>query len=90
MHNFSIEEKLKKKLNKIFKKDKTLYDAVSNKFKEILACSDINHYKNLRKPLQNFKRVHITSSFVLIFKYDESEDSIVFYDLDHHDSIYSQ
>ena len=53
---------------------------------EILTCSDVNHYKNLRKPLQNYKRVHVRSSFVLIFRYEN--DKVVFCDIDHHDKIY--
>jgi len=88
MRNFSIEDSLKKTLIKISKKDKIMYEAVMDKMNEILTCEDVNHYKNLRKPLQEFKRVHIKSSFVLMFKYIPSEDKIIFFDLDHHDRIY--
>ena len=88
MREFSIEENLKKTLNKIFKKDNVMCSAVMNKIEEILTCEDVNHYKNLRKPLQDFKRVHIKSSFVLIFKYISSEDKVVFYKFKHHDDIY--
>src|SRR3989339_575870 len=38
--------------------------------------------------LNKFKRVHIDGSFVLSFKYDKTQDKIIFYDLDHHDKIY--
>ncbi len=65
-----------------------MYDAVINKVNEILTCQDVSHYKNLRKPLENYKRVHIKGSSVLLFKYIPSEDTILFYDLDHHDNIY--
>lgn len=58
------------------------------KMEEILSCDDVTHYKNLRAPLRHLKRVHIDSHFVLVFRYDESADSILFYDLDHHDNIY--
>ena len=88
MREFSIEDNLKKKLSKLSKKDTIMYSSVMKKFEEILTCKDINHYKNLKKPLQDFKRVHIKSSFVLIFKYIESDDKVVFFDLDHHDNIY--
>jgi mRNA-degrading endonuclease RelE of RelBE toxin-antitoxin system len=84
MHEFLIEENLKRKLKKLFKKDRNLYNSVLSKMNEIIGCVDLNHYKNLRKPMQRFKRVHI-GSFVLIFKV---EDKIVFYELDHHDKIY--
>ena len=84
MHEFLIEDNLKKKLKKLFKKDRKLYDSVFSKMNEIINCSNLDHYKNLRKPMQHFKRVHI-GSFVLIFKVKEK---IVFYKLDHHDKIY--
>lgn len=89
MREFSIEEDLRKNLSKISKKDKILYNAIMNKIEEILTCEDVNHYKNLKKPLQDFKRVHVKSSFVLTFKYIESEDKVVFYRLKHHDDIYN-
>lgn len=88
MREFSIEDNLKKKLDKVHKKDKVLYEAVMNKIGEIINCEDINHYKNLRSPLQDFKRVHIRGSFVLLFKYLRPKDTVVFYDMDHHDFIY--
>lgn len=79
---------LRRKLNKISKKDKNFYEQVLKKINEILCCEDVNHYKNLRNPLQDFKRVHIRGSFVLIFEYIEKEDKVVFSNIDHHDNIY--
>lgn len=90
MHKFSVEEKLRKTMNKLSKKDPSMFDALIGKIDEITNCEDINHYKNLRSPLQHLKRVHIKGSFVLTFKYVESEDKVVFYDFDHHDNIYKQ
>ena len=84
MHEFLIEDKLKRKLKKLFKKDNQLYNSVMNKIDEILNCTDLSHYKNLKKPMQRFKRVHI-GSFVLIFKVQRK---IIFYELEHHDKIY--
>ncbi|MBI5797274.1 addiction module toxin RelE [Candidatus Woesearchaeota archaeon] len=88
MRSFAIEEKLQKRLEKIQKKDKVLYQTFQRKVEELLNCKDVNHYKNLRKPLQHLKRVHILGPFVLTFCYIESEDKIIFYDFDHHDNIY--
>ncbi|MBI2546536.1 addiction module toxin RelE [Candidatus Woesearchaeota archaeon] len=88
MRNFSIEEDLKKVISKLFKKDRETYDALMRKIDEILDLNDVNHYKNLRKPLQHLKRVHIKGPFVLTFRYIEAEDKVVFYDFDHHDKIY--
>lgn len=88
MREFFIEENLKKTLAKLFKKDRTTYEVLMNKINDILTCEGVNHYKNLRKPLQHLKRVHINGPFVLTFKYQEEEDKVVFYDFDHHDYIY--
>lgn len=88
MRKFSVETKLRKLMNKLSKKDPSMFRILIDKIDEILKCEDVNHYKNLRKPLQHLKRVHIKSSFVLTFKYIESEDKVMFYDFDHHDSIY--
>ena len=88
MRKFSIEDNLNKTIAKLFKKDHETYSSLMKKMQEILTCEDVNHYKNLRKPLQHLKRVHIRGPFVLAFKYNESDDRVVFYDFDYHDSIY--
>ena len=90
MREFSIEENLHKTLDKLFKKDRETYKALMNKMQEILSCSDVNHYKNLRKPLQHLKRVHIYGPFILTFKYVESTDTVIFYNFDNHDNIYKK
>jgi len=90
MRNYYFEEKLKKKLSIVFKKDPRRYKILMKKIEEIIAAGNIDHYKNLRKPLQDFKRVHIDAHFVLVFKYEKNKDIIYFYDLDHHDKIYKK
>ncbi len=86
--SFSTEEKLQKIMKRLYKKDKNTYKALVNKMQEILNCDDVSHYKNLRKPLQHLKRVHISGSFVLTFRYEDAEDKVIFYDFDHHDNVY--
>ena len=90
MREFFIEEKLHRIMNKLGKKDRNTYLILMKKIKEITACPDVNNYKNLRAPLQEFKRVHINGPLILVFKYRASDDSILFYDFDHHDSIYGR
>ncbi len=90
MRNYYFEEKLKKKLSIVFKKDPRRYKILMNKIEEIISSDTIDHYKNLRKPLQNFKRIHIDAHFVLVFKYEKNEDAVYFYDFDHHDKIYKK
>lgn len=90
MRKFDIEKELHNILKKLFKKDKVKYDRIWNKINEIINISDVEHYKNLRAPLQHFKSVHIEKSFVLVFKYDKTNNKVIFYDFDHHDIIYKK
>ena len=87
MHRFLIEKRLERELAKLEKKDMVLYKQVKNKINEIINRLDIDHYKNLRHDLKEYKRAHI-GSFVLIFKYDKRNDFVYFTDFDHHDKIY--
>ncbi len=90
MREFFTEEGLKKTLSKLLKKDPETYRVLMNKMEEIITIKDVHHYKNLRKPLNHLKRVHVKGPFVLVFKYIESENKVVFYDFDHHDNIYKK
>jgi YafQ family addiction module toxin component len=90
MRDYYFEEKLKKKLSIVLKKDPRRYKILVKKIEEIIVSDNIDHYKNLRNPLQNFKRIHIDAYFVLVFKYEKNEDVIYFYDFDHHDKIYKK
>ena len=88
MHEFEISSKLKRILKKLVKKDRLRYEATLKKIDEICQCRDIEHYKNLSYDLKEFKRVHIISHFVLIFKYNKKTGKIKFEDLQHHDDVY--
>ncbi len=88
MHEFEISVKLKRILKKLAKKDRLRYEAALKKIDEICSNQDVEHYKNLSYGLKEFKRVHILSHFVLIFKSDKKSGKIKFEDLQHHDDIY--
>ncbi len=90
MFNFDISDKLKTKISKLIKKDKKRADILQKKIIEIINndAETIKRYKNLKHDLSDFKRVHIDSSFVLIFKVNINNNSILFHDFDHHDKIY--
>jgi mRNA-degrading endonuclease RelE of RelBE toxin-antitoxin system len=89
-HDFSDE--LKAKMKRLFKKDRGRYNILMKKIEGIAASDEIaiEHYKNLKFPQQEQKRVHIDKSFVLTFKYDKSRRFILFVDFDHHDNIYKK
>lgn len=81
---YERSDKLKKILKKLYKKDKARYEATLKKIVEVI--ENPYHYKNLSHDMKQFKRVHIDSHFVLIFKIED--DVIKFEDLQHHDHIY--
>jgi len=87
MRSYEIIPSLQKILNKLSKKDPTLYEQVLSKIQEIINSSDIEHYKNLKYDLKEFKRVHV-GHFVLVFRFDKMNNLILFSDFDHHDNIY--
>jgi YafQ family addiction module toxin component len=76
-------------LEKLQHKDKQLYENLLNKMNEVLNSPDVEHYKNLRYDLKEFKRVQV-GHFVLVFKFDKINDLIFFSDFDHHDNIYKK
>ncbi len=86
MYSLAIKPDLDAKFNKLIKKDKGMYEQIMKKVKELI--NNPHHYKNLRAPLQNWKRVHIASSFVLAFSVDEKTKTVTLEDFDHHDNIY--
>jgi YafQ family addiction module toxin component len=85
-----FSKKLIKIIQKISKKDPKLSIILNKKIKEIknIDSKYIDHYKNLRYDLKDYKRLHIQKCFVLIFSVDRKKNIIYFVRFDHHDNIY--
>lgn len=81
-----VEEELNKRFVKLAKRDKQTMSAVDKKVLEIL--ENPYHFKPLRAPLQNKRRVHIAGSFVLIFDVDEESKTVRLLEFDRHDYAY--
>lgn len=81
---------LSNKLKKLLRKNPFLYSIIMKKISKIKSDTPVHlgRYKNLSYELSEFKRVHIDSHFVLIFKVTDT--IIKFVDFDHHDNIYSK
>ena len=90
MFEFSSTSVFDKKFKLLLKKDKVLAHATKNKIKEILSqnTQTIDTYKNLRKPLQDLKRIHITGQYILLFKVYKEENMILIVDILHRDVAY--
>jgi len=82
-----ISKELKRVIDKIESKDKNLAVAVNKKIKQIISFDiiTINHFKNLKGNISDYKRVQI-GSFVLIFQV--KGDTIIFKRFVHHDKAY--
>lgn len=71
---------------KLSKKNPKRMIIIDKKVEEII--QNPNRYKNLRAPLNEWKRVHIDKHFVLAFSVDEENKIVTLEDYDHHDNIY--
>lgn len=85
--DYILSDELEAVLEKLGRKDKILALAVVKKIEQIASLDEegVEHFKNLRGNLKNYKRVHV-GSFVLMFKVHGK--TIVFDKLLHHDDAY--
>ncbi len=88
--DFDLSNELRAVLEKASKKNSALAKSVFKKIEQITQLNDettIDHYKNLRHGLSDYKRVHV-GNFVLMFKVYKKEKVILFDRLEHHDDAY--
>ncbi len=87
MYNLEIKEEADRIFSKLARKNPKQLEIIDKKIKAIRL--EPNHsYKFLRAPLQGFNRVHIDTSFVLIFKINNQTKTVIIYYFDHHDNVY--
>ncbi|MFH1248536.1 MAG: type II toxin-antitoxin system mRNA interferase toxin, RelE/StbE family [archaeon] len=85
MYDLEIREILDSVFKKLAKKDKVSFEYLNKKIEEIRETP--YHFKPLRNPLQNFRRVHI-GNFVLVYSIDEKRKTVILERYKHHDEIY--
>ncbi|MBU2639278.1 MAG: hypothetical protein KKG75_01060 [Nanoarchaeota archaeon] len=88
MYKVNTSPTIDKIFYKLSKKNPKQLKIISKKIEEIL--ENPQHYKNLRKPLQYLKAVHIDKHFVLTFSVDENKKTVTLEDYDLHDKIYNK
>jgi len=86
MYALKIDEDLMRKFERLSKKNKKQTEIILKKAEDVL--KNPHRYKNLRAPLNMWKRVHIDRHFVLVFSVDENKKMVTLEDYDHHDNIY--
>ncbi|MAG79239.1 hypothetical protein CMI40_02585 [Candidatus Pacearchaeota archaeon] len=83
MYEAVFSNEFKKQLKKLKKKDKSMYERLEKKIKNILI--EPSHFKHLRNVLKDEQRTQL-GPFVLRFKV--SENRIYFITFRHHDFAY--
>ena len=86
MYSVGFRKSVEKEFQKLAKKNPKRLEMILNKIEEIR--ENPHRYKNLRKPLQHLKRVHVDRSFVIVFSIDEEKKMVIIEEYDHHDNIY--
>ena len=92
MFEFDLSDELKLILERLGKRDRIFAESVNKKIKEIVnqKTDSIEHYKNCKYDLKDYKAVYINKSFVLLFRVLKEQNFILFWKLDHHDRIYKR
>ena len=90
MFTYDITDVLRKKLKKLGKKDRVLAQTFYKKLQEVIKRDEktINSYKNLKSPMNDFKRIHLTDNYILLFKVEKKH--IVVVDIKHWAHVYSK
>ena len=86
MYSLAIKVGLEKVFDKLSRKNPKQLEIIFKKVGEIL--ENPHRYKNLRAPMNMWKRVHIDAHFVLTFSVDELNKKVILEDYDHHENIY--
>lgn len=85
MYDLEVREIVDKIFKKLAKRDKVSFEYASKKIGEIR--QNPYHFKPLKKPLENFRRVHI-GSYVLVYSIDEKRKIVIIERYKHHDEVY--
>ena len=85
MYKIKVRKEAERVLKKLAKKDKISSIYISKKIKEIQ--ENPYHFKPLKKPLQNYRRIHIRN-YVLVYSIQEKTKTIIIERYKHHDEAY--
>ncbi len=85
MYKIAVRKETEAVFKKLAKKDKISSVYISKKIEEIR--ENPYHFKPLRNPLQNFRRVHI-GNYVLVYSIDEKTKAVIIEKYKYHDEVY--
>ena len=66
LYSLEIGDQCQKDIKRLIRKNKTLEIALEKAIKKVL--DNPEHFKPLRWPLENTRRVHVLGSFVLVYE----------------------
>ena len=81
-----INTDCQKSIDKLCRKNPVLKKALTRKVNEIIL--NPHRYKHLKHSLSGRQRVHILKNFVLSFRIDETNKTVIFLKFGHHDKAY--
>jgi len=93
MFEFDFSDKLRFKLKKLAKRDRSQLEAIKKKIRQIITLEPgeiEKRFKTLKYGMFGCKRVHVYNSFVLTFEVHKKDNLILFLDYDHHDRVYKR
>jgi len=85
MYKIEVRKSIEKLFFKLAKKEPATFSYISKKIKQIQ--ENPYHFKPLRKPLQNFWRVHI-GNYVLVYSINEKEKEVIIEKYAPHNKVY--
>ena len=85
-YSLYISSSCQKDIKKLTRKNPQLQGILEKKIIEIL--ENPTRYKPLRNELSGYYRVHVMSSFVLIYTVDQKEGTVSLMHFSHHDGAY--
>lgn len=85
-----VSQEFQEDYRKFCSKNSSFKKAVDSKISQICEILELNpnHFKPLRGPLAGVRRIHIESSFVLLFEVVARERIVRLLRLEHHDKAY--
>ncbi|AFV22926.1 hypothetical protein Mpsy_0717 [Methanolobus psychrophilus R15] len=87
-YSLFISSECQKEIKKLARKNLQLQTVLEKKIKDIL--ENPTRFKPLRNELSGHYRVHIMTSFVLIFTVDVEEKTVFLVHFSHHDDAYKR
>lgn len=86
MYKLRLRKNVESVFVKLVRKNAQRLSIIQKKLQQVL--KNPYQFKPLKAPMQNFRRVHIDKSFVVIYRIDEENKAVELWKYDHHDNVY--